>query len=657
MFNLPMIFVAGTVFLCAADQKPQDINSLSIEELLAVEVVSTASKFPQPVTRVAASVTVVTADEIRRFGHRTLADILRSVRGLYVNDDRNYSYTGVRGFGRPGDYNTRLLLLVDGHRMNDPIYDQAALGADLPIDIEMVDRVEIIRGPGSSLYGTNAFLAVINVITRTGRQIPEPRVTTTAGSLDALGGQASAGHVFGNGADVLVGASMQRIGGQRSLYFPEFDAPDTHDGLARDSDRDQSARFFTAVTVGRATFHAAVAERTKQVPTASFGTVFGDRRLQTTDARNYVDANYTTAFGGGWRGFVRGSYDRYEYSGTYPYDTADAGVQIESDLAQSDWLSGELAANRRVAGRHLVTAGGEARYAIREHQRATMQSVASIEDNRRSMTSGAYVQDEVSVTPKLVATGGMRLDYFGSFGYQVSPRAALVYNASQGSALKFMHGRAFRAPDAFELYYLPVDAPKRTNQLRPESIHTTEAVWEQTYGGQLRSTISLFRSDISRLISQAVDDQENYYYANLNTARSTGLETELEGRSRSGLIARGSYSWTRATDTHSGERLSNSPAHIGKYDLTAPIVRSRVFLAASGAYVGKRQSIRGTGIPGVYLQNLTLTADRIFQRLDLTVGAYNIFDRKYGDPGAEEHAQTVIPQDGRTIRATATIKF
>ena len=89
--------------------------------------------------------------KFKRYGYRTLADILRSVRGFYVTNDRNYSYLGVRGFSRPGDYNARILLLVDGHRLNDNIFGAALIGTEFPLDVDLIERVEIIRGPSSSL--------------------------------------------------------------------------------------------------------------------------------------------------------------------------------------------------------------------------------------------------------------------------------------------------------------------------------------------------------------------------------------------------------------------------------------------------------------------------------------------------------------------------
>ena len=142
-----------------------------------------ASERSQPVTEAPASVSFITAEEIARYGYRTLADILRGVRGMYVTDDRNFSLLGTRGFGKPGDYNSRILLLVNGHRVNDNVFGQAEIGAEFGLDPAMFERVEIIRGPASSLYGDSAFFAVVNVITRTGASLGGGSVTLEAGTL------------------------------------------------------------------------------------------------------------------------------------------------------------------------------------------------------------------------------------------------------------------------------------------------------------------------------------------------------------------------------------------------------------------------------------------------------------------------------------------
>ncbi|HEX5854108.1 MAG TPA: Plug domain-containing protein, partial [Thermoanaerobaculia bacterium] len=151
-----MIFAIWVWPLRAQEKPPEvppasDLTRLSLEELMNVEVVYAASKVTQKTSEAPSSVSIVTAAEIRQHGYRTLADILQSLRGFYVTSDRNYSYLGVRGFGRSGDYNARVLVLVDGHRINDNIYDGVLIEGGFVVDPDLIDRVEVIRGPSSSI--------------------------------------------------------------------------------------------------------------------------------------------------------------------------------------------------------------------------------------------------------------------------------------------------------------------------------------------------------------------------------------------------------------------------------------------------------------------------------------------------------------------------
>jgi len=214
----PVIAIACLLLASAAGfaQAP-DLSQASLEELMNIKVI-TASKYQQSSQSAPSLVTVVTADEIRKYGYRTLADILRSVGGFYVTYDRNYSYVGVRGFNRPGDYNTRILLLVNGHRMNDSIYELAYVGTEFPLDVDLIDRVEVIRGPSSSLYGTNAFFAVINVLIKSGAQVNGAELSTELGSFDSYKGRVSYGKQFQR-FQVLLSGSYYSSSGQ-NLFFP-----------------------------------------------------------------------------------------------------------------------------------------------------------------------------------------------------------------------------------------------------------------------------------------------------------------------------------------------------------------------------------------------------------------------------------------------------
>src|SRR2546430_6921178 len=151
--------------------KPIDLTEMPLEDLMKLDVptVYAASKVEQKTTEAPSSISIVTADEVKKYGYRTLADLLQSVQGFNVSYDRNYAFLGARGVSL-GDFNSRVLLLVDGHRINNNLSDGAPIGTDFILAIDLVDRVEIIRGPGSVLYGNNAFSGVINVISRQGKQ-------------------------------------------------------------------------------------------------------------------------------------------------------------------------------------------------------------------------------------------------------------------------------------------------------------------------------------------------------------------------------------------------------------------------------------------------------------------------------------------------------
>src|SRR5437868_2338633 len=148
LFVLAVTSLAATDWAAEKETVSTRASDINLEELMKMEipVVEAASKYKQKTTEAPSSVTIVTADEVKRYGHRTLADILESVPGLYVSYDRNYSFLGIRGFNR--EDNSRVLLLVDGHRVNNSLSDGALIGTEFILDVDLIDRVEVIRGPG-----------------------------------------------------------------------------------------------------------------------------------------------------------------------------------------------------------------------------------------------------------------------------------------------------------------------------------------------------------------------------------------------------------------------------------------------------------------------------------------------------------------------------
>jgi outer membrane receptor for ferrienterochelin and colicins len=637
-----------------------DPDALSIEQLLDVELTSTASKFSQRVTHAPASVTVVTAEQIRQHGYRTFGEVLSSVRGFYTTYDRNYTYVGVRGFARPGDYNTRVLLMIDGHRLNEPIYDMAPMGTDFPLDVSLIDRVEVIRGPGSSLYGTSAFFAVINVITKNGSSLSGARVDASVGSLDTQRAMVSVGQVFDNGNELLISGSGYRSGGNARLYFPEFEVPGVSDGVVTDADSDRSSSFLASASIGRLRISGSFIDRDKHIPTGAFTTVFGDRRTRSGDRRAYLDAVSTGAFGKGWTSVVRGGLDYYRYSGNYAYDYGADGVVVQDDGSDSLQVSGEMTLNRR-SRQHQLTMGAEIRRTLHNHQYVSDVFGSLLDEEHPATVVGLYAQDEITLRRWLLFNAGVRLDHHEAFGSSVNPRAGLVFLPRPSTAFKVLHGRAFRAPNSYEAYYYNA---MRTYDftLEPETISTTEVVWEEYIGSRVRTALSAFHYDVNQLISQrsldevGAGDSSELFFTNDGRTAADGVEAEVETRWAGGLVVAGDYSFARATDDATGLRLSNSPRHLMDLRVVIPVRRLGSTVGVDIRGVGERRGLSGDSVPGFVIGNLTAKRS-LTRKLDLELDVYNVLDTRYADPGAEEHIQRAITQDGRTARLRVVARF
>jgi outer membrane receptor protein involved in Fe transport len=252
---------AFMVFLFFSSSTPAFAEEPVTEEQGFIEIgdVFAAAKHHQSIQEAPASITIVTDEDIRRYGHRQLKDVVNSVRGFYTYSDRNYEFIGVRGFARLGDYGNRVLQLIDGHTNNENIYGSFFLGQDFGVDMDLVKKIEFIRGPGSALYGSNALFGTVNVITRDGRDVGGLSATVEAGSLNTRGGAITYGNEYENGLDLLVSASVLNSGGA-DLFFPEFSNPAVSDGWARDADGEKARKFLLKATFGEVSLLAGEAQ-------------------------------------------------------------------------------------------------------------------------------------------------------------------------------------------------------------------------------------------------------------------------------------------------------------------------------------------------------------------------------------------------------------
>jgi iron complex outermembrane receptor protein len=642
--------------LPAQAQDSTDAAGLLGEAALFQEVpsVTAASKYEQDPREAPASITVITREEISRFGYRTLAEALNSVRGFFTSYDRNYTYVAVRGFTLPGDYNTRLLLLVDGHRLNDNVADAAYVGTEFALDLQTVDRIEIIRGAASSLYGTNAFYGVVNVITRNGRSIQGGQLQAEAGTFGAYRAKAMFGAKARNGLEYLLAGAAYQTSGQ-DLYFPEFDAPATNNGFAAGRDGDQTGSGFAKLSYQGWSFEAGVQGRRKEVPTASFGTTFDDPRLVTHDRHAFGVVRYDHPFADLSRLNVSVAYDRHLYRGSYPYDDV-----VQRDLQSGDWTTLEVQYVRPVGQRHKVMFGGEYRYNLRQDQQLYDEEPyqSYLEDRRSSQVWAVFVQDEFRITRSLLLNAGLRHDSYETFGGTTNPRAALIYSLDDATTLKGLYGRAFRAPNLYELYAQDGGlTQKPSNRLRPETIESFELVGERRLSRGLRSTVSVYHFTATHLISIYTDTTDGLLvFGNLGQVGSSGVELEVDG-SAGPLSARASYAFQQVRDEESDRAPVNSPAHVGRLGVSLGFFGDRARLSSELRLLGQRRTVTGGEVPAYGLVNFTLLARPFRLGPQFSTSVYNLFDHRYGDPGGEELAQEVVVQDGRAVRVGMRHQF
>lgn len=650
------------------DTNQTDLTAMSLSDLMKIPIV-TASKIPQLSTEAPSSVTVITSDEIKRYGWRTLGDILESVQGFYISYDRNYDYLGASGVNL-GDFNSRILLLINGHRINNDLDDSAYVDTAFLLDVDLIDHVEIVRGPGSVLYGNNAFFGVINVITRQGNQVNGVEESGSYASYNAWSGRVTIGdqltNSFAKGLQFLVSGTLYHDDGVENLYYPQFNTPSQNNGVAHNMDADGFGSFFGSVNYEDFTLEGGYIDRNKVNPTSQFGTTFDDPRFQTDDQRSYGTLKYAHQFSETRDISANVYYDRSDFQIGYPEPlfAPAPGTTFYEEQETGQWAGGEVQFDQKILDQDTLTFGADYRNDFDQDNNLfevdpAPAEVSDTHDRRQSY--GLFAQGDFLVVTNLHLDTGVRYDQSfddeDKFGPSWSPRAALIYDPLPQSTFKFIYGQAFRDPSFYELS----EATTLNDKPQPEEITSYELVYEQGIGKYLRSSISGYYNRMDNLI-----EIENGAFTNLN-ADTLGLELALEGKWEYGIITRVSYTLQHTEDRDTDGGLPDSPMHMLKLNASVPLYRDKIFAGLEVQYTSRSQTIEsdpisgdtvsGGYIPGYTVVNLTLFSQNLAKNLDISASIYDLLNQTYSEPASQFHLQNAIQQDGRNFRVKLTYRF
>ncbi len=664
--------LAGAGLHAHAAPTPDELDLLAQEHQ-----VYSAARYVQTIAETPANVTVISRDEIARFGYRTVQQALQSVPGFY-NAASQWPALGLSGIAVPGDFGSRLLYLVNGMPIYEPTYGGFFLDY---LDIESIERIEVVKGAGSALYGSGAVMGLVNLITRSGHQQMAHSAAVRVASQRDGKLYWSQQHQDG-AASRFLSASISR-GAGRDLYLPEldnaaFNAARYH-GLSRGNDGHRDSRLFGRITAGQAWLQALLVAGRKRDPLASYDSVFNGR-LALRESLAAVEAGASRALGEGGQLTLRGYLFKIAEKGDYPYAFSGArGAPADyinvSDLA-SRQLGLELRYDRFLASGHHVLAGLEVkrigyRHTVGDQPGLLRSGVASVDTDAHYTQWAVFAQDELRLGDGKLFLGA-RVDSYRGFSdgvnARVSPRIAYVQELGSATTAKLIYGEAYRAPTIYESHYQdgwPAASTIWANRdLRPEVSRSLEAMLLGQRASGLQWRLSAFFKQLRDTPVQVVvprylgqdcllgpDGCIQYRNAS-QVQKVAGIEADLQlrrpelGMLYASLVLQ--HGWDQGGD------LASSPRRLFKAGISRDLPWPNTDMAWEAQYTGSVLGPEDGGlrdrVPAAATINAVLNVSQLGDGWRAALRIDNLTDRANATVASRElQPLKRVPADGRRL--------
>jgi outer membrane receptor protein involved in Fe transport len=657
-------------------------------QLVGNDSVEAASRVSESIEDAPASVTLIPSPELRAMRYPTVAEAMRGVRGVFVTDDRGYKSVGFRGFGRPGDYGNRVLVLIDGMPTNDNWLWSSYVGYDLRTDLEDVERIEVVRGPGSILYGTGAFSGVINLV-MAGNDTPDGREVGVSVADDGVArARARITQHFTKDSGIWTSFAIGRSAG-RDIYVPEYvpDGPASVNGTARGVDG-----FDVGTISGRIWWKSVSAQwhfntHDKKLPGAQFDTLFGDGRTHQADTRAFVEAKFEPKINDQFESLTRAHGNVYAYRSLFAR-AAGASGGVERDTFDGTWVGVEQRVVFKPTPAVRLTAGGEFQDHLKAHETGADENGSIIDDDHPFTLAAGYGVADFTPVSSVKLSAGARFDSYSTFGSSLNPRFAVILKPYEGGNIKAIFGKAFRAPSIYELFNVSgaSGGQRQSSGLKPENLYSAELEYSHRFSRNVVGLISTYANYIENLIALrnlpgATSSVPSYEYGNTSDPVGTfGGEAELRREWKEGWMVSASYSVQKSRYLASGSvgdfigfkraanlrEVPNSPNHLAAVKGGVPIIGRALLLMNRVSLEGPRfdrNDREGADqppqreTPAALLWDVVLSGAEPRWGLTYAFGVYNAFDTRWAVPISTEFRQTTMPQTGRTFLATGAITF
>ncbi|MFO1388443.1 TonB-dependent receptor plug domain-containing protein [Cellvibrio sp.] len=664
---------------------PLDVYNLSLAELGQVQI-SIATGNSTSLEKAPATASVIYAAEIEAMGARNLDEILETVPGLHVGLsalsrlDSVYSIRGIHT-----GFNSQVLLLLNGVPVQSTLQGGHPTMFRLPVS--SIARVEVMRGPGSAIYGADAYAGVINVITKDAAAIDAPQMSVRTGS-------------FGYREASLQGASnWQGLGVALDMSYQESDGdPSRRVEADFQSSLDASLKTKASLAPGHLSTryhvwdtHLALSSEHWRINLwnwLSKDAGVGAGAAQALDMDGYDDnhlimGDATYQFGadsGNWDNSVRLSHLFSDHTTKFNLLPPGVKVPIGSDgninfakpsglVTFPEGLKGHPGQTTNDTQLELVSIyNGFESHRIRFSVGSRRQSFEGSEqknfgpgviDGTQPVVSGALtdvtgtpfvylndgsrnvsflsLQDEWKLNKDLTLTSGVRYDKYSDFGGTTNPRLALVYALNENLTTKLLFGSAFRAPSISELYFKNNPVSLGNPDLNPETINTIEWSFNYRFNPNLQTTLTLFRYQSKDMIEFLAD--ANGVTKTAQNARDQdghGYELEVSWKPLSQFRMGTSYSFNNPTDAKTGATVPDAPGRQLKLNADWEFTKNWFFntqveLVADRvrAPIDNRPEIQDyTWV------NFTLRAKDLFQDLDLSLAVRNAANANAREPSS-----------------------